>query len=71
MVGVWVEDQVVWEGGVSVSSGEEFGMVLWSVVRGIWRWRGVVSVSGGSGVWVGSGLMQGGEVGEWMLGDWV
>ena len=41
VVSVWVEGREVWEGGGLVSSGEDFGVSLWSVVRGIVRWRGV------------------------------
>ena len=69
-----MEGRVVWKGEGWVSSGEDFGMVLWSVVRRILRWRGMVSVSGGSGVWGDSRSRQDGggvEVDAGCLGvDW-
>ena len=42
-----------------MSSREDFGRVLWSVVGGILGGKELGSVSGWSGVWAGSGLMLG------------
>ena len=72
MVGVWAEGQEVWKGGVSMSSGEDFGRVLRSVVQGILRWKGVCAGEWMNGC-LGRNLGQGWawKEGKWMLDDRV
>ena len=49
MVGLEVKCQEVWEGGGSVSWEEDFGVILWSGLLGIWRRKEVCVVNGGCG----------------------
>ena len=68
----WIEAWEVWIGGVQVSSGEKFGLVLGSVVRGILREGGDGFCGGGLGVWGDSGwmlVMEGVEVDAGISGE--
>ena len=56
-MGCWAEGWGVWKGGVLVSCWEEFGRVLWSVVRRILGERELDSGAGGSDVLGVSGWM--------------
>ena len=51
VVGCWAEAWGGWKGGVSVNSGEEFGLSWWSVELGILGGRELGSVEENGGVW--------------------
>ena len=67
-MGVWAEAWGVWKDGISVSSGEELGRVLGSVVRGILGGREIGSVLVSGGVRGEFRLMLGMEGGEVVAG---